>query len=94
MHLSSICSCLLLEKRWEAYNPALNIGAYLAYISYILISSPIKTIHVQHVKKVLSKLLENQLYVNGEKCEFHIQNVAFLGYIIGLGLVLIPLNQK
>lgn len=43
-----------------------------AYIDDILIYSPDKPTHIQHVKKVLARLLENQLYATGEKCEFRI----------------------
>lgn len=39
--------------------------------------------HVQHMNSVLSMLLEHQLYVKEEKCEFHMYKVAFLGYIFG-----------
>lgn len=37
---------------------------------------------MSHVHQVLSKVKENQLYVKGEKCEFHATAVAFLGNII------------
>lgn len=36
-----------------------------------------------HVRQVLTKLQENQLYVKGGKCEFHMSSTAFLGYVIG-----------
>ncbi|KAI4889192.1 hypothetical protein NFI96_012963 [Prochilodus magdalenae] len=54
----------------------------IAYIDDILVYSPDLPTHVQHVRRVLSRLLENQLYVKGEKCEFHLSSVSFLGYII------------
>lgn len=37
---------------------------------------------MQHVRRVLQRLLENGLFVKAEKCEFHAQSVPFLGYII------------
>ncbi|KAG1925678.1 retrotransposable element [Pimephales promelas] len=40
------------------------------------------TEHVQHVRRVLQRLLENGLFVKAEKCSFHAQSVPFLGYII------------
>lgn len=49
---------------------------------HILIYSPSKETHVNHVKRVLERLRMNQLYVKGEKCEFHVETVTFLGYII------------
>lgn len=36
----------------------------------------------RHVKHVLVKLLEHQLPIKREKCEFHVPQVSFLGYII------------
>lgn len=34
---------------------------------------------------VLQRLLENKLFVQAEKCDFHISSVSFLGYIIESG---------
>jgi hypothetical protein len=53
-----------------------------AYMDDILVYSETYEEHVQHVRKVLTKLLENGLYVSLEKCEFHVQEVNFLGYMI------------
>lgn len=36
----------------------------------------------QHVRQVLDRLLQNQLYVKAEKCEFHQSSVSFLGFVI------------
>ena len=38
--------------------------------------------HTTHVRKVIQRLLENRLFVKGEKCEFSCSSTAFLGYII------------
>ncbi len=38
--------------------------------------------HVQHVRRVLQRLLENGLFVKAEKCAFHAQSVPFLGFIV------------
>jgi Reverse transcriptase (RNA-dependent DNA polymerase)/RNase H-like domain found in reverse transcriptase/Integrase zinc binding domain/Chromo (CHRromatin Organisation MOdifier) domain/gag-polyprotein putative aspartyl protease len=38
--------------------------------------------HIQHVRKVLKSLHEHELYVKLEKCEFHVQETKFLGFII------------
>lgn len=35
--------------------------------------------HVSHVKRVLQKLLEHQLFVKVEKCVFHAPTIKFLG---------------
>ncbi len=42
------------------------------YLDDILIFSSSPNEHVEHVKKVLNRLLENYLYVKPEKCEFHV----------------------
>ena len=37
--------------------------------------------------QVLQRLLENQLYVKAEKCEFHRCSVPFLGFVISAGAI-------
>ncbi|KAI2646333.1 Transposon Tf2-9 polyprotein [Labeo rohita] len=54
----------------------------IAYIDDILIYSKTETEHIAHVRTVLSRLLENQLYVKAEKCEFHVHHTSFLGYLV------------
>ncbi|PRP74178.1 retrotransposon nucleocapsid protein, partial [Planoprotostelium fungivorum] len=36
--------------------------------------------HVQHVRRVLKRVIDHKLSVNLKKCEFHSQRVKFLGY--------------
>src|SRR5438876_10153245 len=38
--------------------------------------------HVKHVHQVLQRLLDHGLYVKLEKCEFHVQETRFLGFVI------------
>ena len=64
----------------------LNISVFV-YLDDILIFSKTKQDHVQHVHRVLQRLLENQLFVKAEKCEFHVSEVWFLGFIVGTGNV-------
>lgn len=52
----------------------------IAYINYILIYSSDLQSHVTHVHLVLERLHKNQLYVKGEKFEFHV--TTFLRYVI------------
>ncbi|KAI2645990.1 Transposon Tf2-6 polyprotein [Labeo rohita] len=54
----------------------------IAYIDDILVYSKSEEEHIKHVRTVLSRLLENQLYVKAEKCEFHVHQTSFLGYHI------------
>ena len=54
----------------------------LAYLDDILIYSLTYEEHVQHVRKVLTKLREKDLPVKLSKCEFHKHSISFLGYIV------------
>ncbi|KAL1249494.1 hypothetical protein QQF64_020499 [Cirrhinus molitorella] len=38
----------------------------------------------EHVRVVLQRLIDHQLYAKCEKCEFHLSKISFLGYIISL----------
>lgn len=58
------------------------------YIDDILIFSETEEEHVQHVRSVLRRLLENSLFVKAEKCEFHKDSVSFLGFIVRQGELL------
>lgn len=49
----------------------------IAYIS----DSSSHEIHIQHIKRVLAYLLENQLDAKEDKCEFNVTTVSFLDYV-------------
>ena len=53
-----------------------------AYLDDTLIYSDSLAEHKTHVKQVLRKLEEAGLYFKSEKCEFHVQEVKYLGLII------------
>ncbi len=38
--------------------------------------------HVKHVRAVLKRLIQHQLYAKIQKCEFHQTQISFLGYVI------------
>lgn len=57
------------------------------YLDDILIFSRSLPDHVNHVRQVLQRLLENQLYVKAEKCEFHCNTTSFLGYVVSAGAI-------
>lgn len=59
----------------------LNVFVFV-YIDDILIFSLSPQVHVQHVRRVLQRLLENCLFVKAEKCVFHAQSVTFLGLVV------------
>jgi hypothetical protein len=54
----------------------------VAYMDDILIYSNSLEEHILHVRTILQKLLSAGLFVKLEKCEFHVQKVSFLGFII------------
>ena len=54
----------------------------VAYLDDILIYSNTLEEHILHVRQVLKKLLEHGLFVKLEKCEFHVQKISFLGFVI------------
>ncbi len=54
----------------------------IVYMDDILIYSDTFDSHVQHVRAVLRRLIDHQLYAKMEKCEFHQTLTSFLGYII------------
>lgn len=55
------------------------------YLDDILIFSRSLNEHVQLVCLVLQHLLENRLYVKAKKCEFHVESVGFLGFVVEKG---------
>jgi hypothetical protein len=54
----------------------------VVFIDDILIYSQSEEEHVEHLKMVLQRLQEHQLYAKLSKCEFWIHEVLFLGHII------------
>ncbi|KAL0199135.1 hypothetical protein M9458_007675, partial [Cirrhinus mrigala] len=54
----------------------------IVYIDDILIFSDTMDQHIQHVRVILQRLIDNQLYAKMEKCEFHQTVTSFLSYII------------
>jgi len=54
----------------------------VVYLDDILIYSDNDEEHIQHVRLVLKALQEHGLYVKLEKCEFHVQEITFLGFVI------------
>jgi hypothetical protein len=53
-----------------------------AYFDDVLIYSDSKEEHVRHVKWIVQRLQEAELYLKPEKCEFHKETVRYLGLII------------
>ena len=54
----------------------------IVYLDDILIYSDDPTAHEEHVKEVLRRLRKHKLFCNPAKCEFGIDTVEYLGYIL------------
>jgi hypothetical protein len=57
----------------------------VVFIDDILVYSQNEEAHENHLRLVLQKLRDNQLYVKFSKCDFWLKEVAFLGHIITNG---------
>jgi hypothetical protein len=57
----------------------------VVFIDDILIYSKNDSDHEEHLRMVLQKLRDNQLYAKFSKCEFWLDEVPFLGHIISKG---------
>jgi hypothetical protein len=65
----------------EIFRDLLDV-CVIIYLDDILVFSNSERDHINHVKQVLSRLSENRLFAKLEKCQFHVESVEFLGYII------------
>ena len=59
----------------------------VVYLDDILVYSNTLEEHMAHLRAVLQKLRENQLYSKVSKCEFGRQQVEYLGHIVGEGTI-------
>jgi hypothetical protein len=57
----------------------------VVFIDDILVFSKIKEEHAEHLRLVLQKLREHQLYAKRSKCEFWLKKVSFLGHVVSNG---------
>ena len=57
----------------------------VVFIDDILVFSKTKVEHEEHLRLVLQKLREHQLYAKLSKCEFWLKEVSFLGHVISNG---------
>ena len=63
----------------------------MVYLDDILVFSKNKEDHAKHLRLVLDKLREHQLYAKFSKCEFLLKEVGFLGHVIsGEGIAVDP----
>jgi hypothetical protein len=54
----------------------------VVFIDDILVYSKNKKEHAEHLRIVLSRLREHQLYAKFSKCEFWLNEVPFLGHVL------------
>ena len=64
---------------WKFLNDFCSI-----YLNDILIYSKTRKKHVQHVRKMLQKLINSSLQINIKKCEFHKQKISFLKVLLSI----------
>src|SRR6187399_457173 len=67
----------------------------VVFIDDILIYSRNEEEHEEHLRLVLEKLREHQLYVKFRKCEFWLKELGFLGHVIsGEGIAVDPVKVQ
>jgi len=66
---------------------------FVVFIDDILIYSKNEEDHARHLRLVLDKLREHQLYAKFSKCEFWLREVAFLGHVLSEGGVAVDPNK-
>jgi hypothetical protein len=54
----------------------------VVYLDNILVYSKNEEEHAEHLRLVLEKLREHQLYAKFSKCEFWLPEVTYLGHVI------------
>jgi len=57
----------------------------VVFVDDILVFSKTEEEHAEHLRLVLQKLREHQLYAKRSKCEFWLKEVSFLGHIVSNG---------
>jgi hypothetical protein len=65
----------------------------VVFIDDILIYSKTEEEHEEHLRLVLQKLREHQLYAKLSKCDFWLKEVSFLGHVISNGGVAMSLKN-
>jgi hypothetical protein len=61
----------------------------VVFIDDILIYSGNEEDHAEHLRVVLTRLREHQLYAKFSKCEFWLREVPFLGYVLFDGGIMV-----
>ena len=62
----------------------INTGKIAVFIDNVIVGMETEERHDEIVAEVIRRLEENNLYVKPEKCKWKVQEVGFLGVVIGL----------
>jgi len=65
----------------------------VVFIDYILVYSENEQDHAEHLRVVLTRLREHQLYAKFSKCEFWLKKVHFLGHIMSEEGIAVDLSK-
>ena len=66
----------------EVLNPF--IGRFIVvYFDDILVYNKDEKENLSHLSSIMQTLRENQLYINMKKCEFLVDEILFLGFVVG-----------
>ena len=68
----------------ELLRDLINTGKIAAFIDNVIIGTETEEEHDEIVVEVIRRLEKNDLYVKPEKCKWKVQEVGFLGVVIGL----------
>jgi hypothetical protein len=72
-----------------------ELDKFVVFIDDILIYSKTKEDHAEHLRIVLTRLREHQLYAKFSKCEFWLDTIPFLGHILSAkGVAVDPSKVK
>jgi len=72
----------------SVFMPELN-KFVVVFIDDILVYSENEEDHVEHLRVVLTRLREHQLYAKFSKCEFWLREVPFLGHVLSDGGIMV-----
>jgi hypothetical protein len=72
----------------DAFKEEIDSGDYRIYMDDILVATD-GTLehHTECVHHILDKIKENDLFLKPSKCDFHKEQIDYLGLIIGNGAV-------
>ena len=75
----------------ETFRDYLNVFCFV-YLNDVLIYNNIKKKHITHVRKIFNKLHVANFYLNINKCEFYVNEIKYLEFIIIINNV--KMNSK